>query len=105
MSKRIEHPKSVYLQAQLRSWYLPENSLNGVIKTVPLKTHVCSREELGLNQNKISDAKFFPIQPDSVQDVDRLVGNLHCLDDEQDEEVNLFGHADSGTAQVMRINL
>ena len=61
MSKRIESPRSIYLQAEMRSWYVPENSINGVIKTVPLTTHVCTRTELGLSDDANQEPSFFPI--------------------------------------------
>ena len=104
LSKSYEDESKVTMMAELYSWGVPENSLVSKRVYTTLRTHECTEEELGLTKDTQA-AKFYPPQPESAIDVKRIVGNWHCLDEEQDTPFDLYGDYDSGTAQALRINI
>ena len=103
--RKYEDETIVTLEAELYEWGVPENSLVSQRIYTKLKTHPCSAEEVGVSATNKHLAKFYPPQPESAIDVKRILGNWHCLDEEQDRPFDLFGNYDSGKAQALRINL
>ena len=71
---------------------------------IPLKTHVCTAEELGFG-NTPEEAILYPVADDFVADAKRLIGLWHCFDKEQDKELRLWGSYDASSTQSIRINL
>ena len=75
---------------------------------ITLNTHKCTEEELGLSDDKAKndkEKKFYPVAKESQFDAKRLVGSWNCIDEEQDQEIELFGNYHTGTAQTIRIHL
>ena len=96
MSQRIEDPSTFQMEVKLRQWGTPENSLETVFNTTDLKTHPCTKEELGLGDTR-DGAKFYPMASSFQSDALKLVGNFHCLDNLDD--LKMYGEFDSGEAQ------
>ena len=107
MSQRVTSPQTVTLTAQLRAWGTPKNSLITVYKNIDLRTHPCTEQELGFKGSLPEETKYSisPVVADQEFDAKRMIGNWHCIDEEQDEEIDLFGSIEAGTAQTLRINL
>ena len=106
LSKSYENPRTVTIEAELYEWSVPENSMVSVRKYSKLKTHPCTAGELGLLKKYDPDiAKFYPPSETNAINVQRLLGNWHCIDDKQETELNLYGHYDAVSAQALRINL
>ena len=83
------------------SWSVPKNSLVTVYDVKQLKTHVCTQQELGFGLRE--DSTFYPIKQEMKQDVYRLLGNWHCLD--QFQEIDMNGHFSSSKADQLMIRL
>ena len=90
------------MHGELYGQSIPERSLVAIYTKITLKTQPCLKGELGLTGNSLDEAKFYPIQPDQANDVARIVGNWHCLDN---EDFDLYGGYNSGAAQTIRINV
>lgn len=61
LSKSIEDPKVVTIQADLYGWHTPKNNILPEYTTIPLGTHPCTADELGFGDDK-SLARFYPVQ-------------------------------------------
>lgn len=47
----IENPNNFTLLAELEHWSTPKDRLDKVSWSIPLKTHVCTKEELGFGNH------------------------------------------------------
>ena len=112
MTIPIDSPQTFELEAEIYGWYTEKNKLTTSRKYIKLRTHRCTREELGFEPQGGSQqvknreqAKFSPITQDQAYDVYRMIGQWQCFDEDQDDEIELLGNANSGTAQTLRFNL
>jgi len=90
LNKRFEHPSNFTLEASLYSWMTPANSLTTLYQELPLRTHVCTEEELGLVNNRGEEALFYPINEVFEKDARRMVGNWQCFDKNQPLDLQGF---------------
>ena len=88
---------------QLYEWGPDENGEFG-FKFQNLTTHICTEEELGLNDNakNPNHGQFFKIHPQSLVNVKLYRKKFLCIDR---EEMSLYGDYNSLSARTMRVQL
>ena len=91
------------LMFQSYEWGPDENGQFG-FKFKNLTTHICTEEELGLNDNKKdpNHGQFFKIHDQSLINVKLYRKKFLCIDK---EEMRLYGDYNSLAARTMRIQL
>ena len=70
-------------------------------EVIPIKTHKCSPEELGLTEDRIG-ARFMPINENYANDLKKYSGKLICLDIEQ---MYINGYFNSDVARKITVQL
>ena len=110
MSKDISSDKHYKVEAELYRWSIPEGATSTTYDPVPLKLHTCTKDELGVPDDNPRDenvARFYPIKEYFVRDVKRMVGNLLCIDEEQEwgPDFDLYGFFDAEAATSVHIRL
>ena len=71
------------------------------INEIPIKTHTCSPEELGLTEDRDS-ARFMPINTNYAGDLKKYNGKLICFDLEQ---MYINGYFNSDVARKIEVRL
>ena len=70
-------------------------------KRVPLETHQCSDQELGLAQDDDGTPQMFPLVEQSRAEVQRYKKKFKCV---SAEEIAIWGDFSSARAQVIEVN-